>query len=224
MSTTFIPIRSCINSEKYRKAIINPSVPLVISTGPAGTGKSLKACTYAAELMRNEKNKYKAVYLTRPFVSVEGEDLGFLPGTLEEKMNPWMNHLISFCHLIPNRNVQLTTLGHMRGVTYQDCIIIADEMQNSTPTQMKTLLTRMGENSKVIVIGDISQCDLKGVDKNGLMDLLDRIDSSSPMVESIKFTVDEVKRSEFVKYILNMYHSPNSLSKVGYANENKESQ
>ena len=198
-------IKNSANSEKYRKAIVNPCVPLVISTGPAGTGKSYKACTYAAELMRNEKQRYKAVYITRPFVSVEREDLGYLPGTLEEKMNPWMNHLISFCQVIPNRNVQLTTLGHMRGVTYENCIIIADEMQNSTPTQMKTLLTRMGENSKVIVIGDITQCDLENKTHNGLIDLLERVDVDSPMVECVEFSIDEVRRSEFVKYVLSLY-------------------
>lgn len=200
-------IKNSLKSDNYRKAIIKPSIPLVISTGPAGTGKSYQACKFATELMRNEPNKYKHLYITRPFVPVEGENLGFLPGTLEEKMNPWVSHLLSFCYHIPMRNVQMTTLGHMRGITYEDSIIIADEMQNSTPHQMKTLLTRIGENTKVIITGDVTQCDLTEVELDGLSDLIQKLDPDSSMTTHIEFTNDDVRRSEFVKYILQLYQS-----------------
>ena len=152
---------------KYMLALRSPK-PIIIGTGPAGTGKTMLACQIGIEHI-NESLRGRVI-LTRPIVSVD-EDMGYLPGDVDQKMNPWARPMFDIFekHLSNNqmdRCITIEPLGYMRGRTFDNTVIIADEMQNSTPNQMKMLLTRIGTNTKMIVTGDLQQSDL-GKD-NGL--------------------------------------------------------
>lgn len=185
---------------------------IVIATGPAGTGKTLFAAQTA---IRNFLlgNCDKIVF-TRPSVAVD-EELGFLPGTLEEKMAPWMRPLydILYQHITPKevqalieeKVIEICPLGFMRGRTFKNCYIVADEMQNCTPTQMKMILTRVGENTRLFITGDLEQCDRHG-ERNGLEDFLDKIrHRRSNSISSVEFDVQDVEREEVVKEVLDIY-------------------
>jgi phosphate starvation-inducible PhoH-like protein len=172
---------------------------LVISTGPAGTGKTMGACAVGLEKLRS--GDYERLVVTRPTVPVANETLGHLPGTLADKMWPWLAHMSEY---IDMDKIETLPLSHMRGHTFHNTWVLADEMQNSTVTQMKTLLTRVGESSKVVVTGDLGQSDLAGT--NGLEDLLRRVEAAGDLENvHVRFTTDDIKRSDFVKYIYKLY-------------------
>jgi phosphate starvation-inducible PhoH-like protein len=159
---------------EYLRVIQSPK-PIIIATGPAGSGKTMFACQLAAEQLREKQ--VKRLILTRPIVAAD-EDMGYLPGEMERKMEPWTRPMMDVFENYLTRNqleqhVRIEPLGFMRGRTFNDAFIIADEMQNSTPNQMKMLLTRLGDNSKMIVTGDLKQSDLGP--RNGLADLVKRI-------------------------------------------------
>lgn len=205
-----------INQQKYLQAIENEDTKLVIVNGPAGTGKTLFACISAIELLKN--NNIDKIILTRPLVSVE-EEIGFLPGNINEKMDPWTKPIIDIFseyykkpeieQMIYNNVVEIIPLGFMRGRTFKNSYIIADEMQNSTPNQMKMITTRIGENSKMIITGDLNQSDLK--EKNGLDDLIKKYQTYSNMneiddlIKFIKLENTDIERSQIVKTIMNIY-------------------
>ena len=205
-----------INQQKYLQAIENEDTKLVIVNGPAGTGKTLFACISAIELLKN--NNIDKIILTRPLVSVE-EEIGFLPGNINEKMDPWTKPIIDIFseyykkpeieQMIYNNVVEIIPLGFMRGRTFKNSYIIADEMQNSTPNQMKMITTRIGENSKMIITGDLNQSDLK--EKNGLDDLIKKYETYSNMneiddlIKFIKLENTDIERSQIVKTIMNIY-------------------
>ena len=166
--------------------------PIVIATGPAGSGKTMLACQEAA------RRRLGKVLFTRPIVAAD-EDLGYLPGTVDEKMEPWFRHVMEYC-----RNVHVEPLGYMRGRTFTDTFIIADEMQNSTPNQMKMLLTRIGANSKMIILGDLDQSDLTG--PNGLADVVGRIEGLElTHVHHVAMGPEDVQRDPAVTEILSVY-------------------
>jgi|TARA_B110000211_G_scaffold218568_1_gene263506 phosphate starvation-inducible protein PhoH and related proteins len=186
--------------------------PMVFAVGPAGTGKTMLAC-YAAIQGLND-DSYKKIILTRPAVSVE-EDIGYLPGTLEEKMDPWTRPIMDIfaefydqsqiASMIKDKIIEICPLAYMRGRTFKNAFIIADEMQNSTPNQMKMLLTRMGDNSKMVITGDLMQHDRKYND-NGLRDIYERIkDKSYKRIECVTFEHGDIERSQIVKDILEIY-------------------
>lgn len=186
----------------YRNILKKKNTPLIIATGPAGTGKTMLPCIQGESHVRN--GLYNRVILTRPLVSVASESIGHLPGNVNEKLSPWMNHMLDYC--MDYDNIDTIPLGFMRGATWNDAWIIADEMQNSTPSQMKTLLTRVGENSTVVVTGDLSQSDIDG--RNGLDDLLQKIkldEHRYKYVNHITFDIDDIMRSDFVKYVHSLY-------------------
>lgn len=205
-----------INQQKYLQAIENENTKLVIVNGPAGTGKTLFACISAIELLKN--NNIDKIILTRPLVSVE-EEIGFLPGNINEKMDPWTKPIIDIFseyykkpeidQMIYNNVVEIIPLGFMRGRTFKNSYIIADEMQNSTPNQMKMITTRIGENSKMIITGDLNQSDLK--EQNGLDDLIKKYETYSNMneiedlIKFIKLENTDIERSQIVKTIMNIY-------------------
>lgn len=146
--------------------------PIVIGTGPAGSGKTMLACQIAVELI--SKYPRSGVVLTRPIVPAD-EDIGYLPGDMESKMEPWTKPMYDIfekglTHNQMDRCICIEPLGYMRGRTFNHTLIIADEMQNSTPNQMKMLLTRVGEGTKLVVTGDLEQSDLGP--ENGLADLI----------------------------------------------------
>ena len=156
---------------KYMLALRSPK-PIVIGTGPAGSGKTMLACQIALEHV--QKQQRPKIVLTRPIVTAD-EDMGYLPGDMDQKMEPWIKPMFDifeqyFSYNQIERLVKIEPLGYMRGRTFTDTLIIADEMQNATPNQMKMLLTRVGEGTKLIVTGDLEQSDL-GPD-NGLADLI----------------------------------------------------
>lgn len=208
MNTLGNRLRNSVRHEAYIAALRNPKIPLVIATGPAGTGKTKLACNVGLEQLTD--NHYERLVITRPTVSVGGEDIGFLPGDMTDKLYPWLSHMMEYVDMYNLRFVQskidMMSLSYIRGETWHNKWIIADEMQNSTPLQMKTLLTRVGENTKLVITGDLSQCDTNDPN-NGLYDLMQRLNVGSDMVESVEFTVDDIRRSEFVKHILSLYQS-----------------
>ena len=200
------------HQEEYVSILQNNEKKIVVATGPAGTGKTLFACEYG---VRNYLlgNCEKLIF-TRPSVSVD-EDLGFLPGTLDEKMAPWvrpiydvLNNFISpkeISNLMEERIIEIAPLGYMRGRTFKNCWIIADEMQNSTMSQMKMLLTRLGENSRIVITGDLEQHDRIN-EINGLEDFLNKFRGKrSSSISSYEFQRSDIQREEVVREILDIY-------------------
>ena len=178
---------------------LQSSKPIVITTGPAGSGKTMLACQEAT--VRVSKREFDRLVFTRPVVPA-GEDLGYLPGDMDEKMEPWTYPLLENCKMTPR--VFVEPLGFMRGRTFNDTFIIADEMQNSTPAQMKMLLTRIGKNSKIVVLGDAAQSDMD--ESNGLMDIIDRTDGLYlEHIDIITLDDGDIKRHPAVSEILSVY-------------------
>ena len=157
------------------------------------------------------------IILTRPAVGVEDEKHGFLPGTLQQKMEPWTKPLFDVLHeyyttrdtqsMLENGTIEICPLAFMRGRTFKNCYVIADEMQNATPNQMKMLLTRIGEESRILVTGDIRQTDRKE-GENGLLDfrqLLLKDFENSKYVSSVEFGNKDIERHPAVEEILRIY-------------------
>lgn len=173
--------------------------PILIATGPAGSGKTMLACQEA--MARVSKREFDRLIFTRPVVPA-GEDLGYLPGDVDDKMAPWTHPLLENCQLTPR--VSAEPMGFMRGRTFNDTFIIADEMQNSTPAQMKMLLTRMGKRSKIVILGDAEQSDMEGT--NGLMDIMDRVDGLDlEYVDMVTLGNEDIKRHPSVHEIISVY-------------------
>ena len=188
------------------------SMPIVIGTGPAGTGKTLLACHAGSKALMN--GQVSRLVLTRPAVSVD-EQHGFLPGSLEKKMEPWTRPMFDALYryfspkkvneLLYDKKIEICPLAYMRGRTFDDAWVIGDEMQNSTQSQMKMLLTRVGNGSKMVIAGDIQQCE-RGFDDNGLLDLITRLGyDTTRTIGHVEFTEEDVVRSEAVKVVLKMY-------------------
>jgi len=201
-----------ISQERYCNLLRDKSKKVVVATGPAGTGKTLFATEFG---IRNFMlGNYEKIIFTRPSVSVD-EDLGYLPGTLEEKMAPWIRPIYDILHnfvspkevlgLIEEKVIEISPLGFMRGRTFKNCWIVADEMQNSTISQMKMLLTRLGENSRLIITGDLEQFDRRN-DLNGLEDFLSKFRGRrSSSISSFEFNRGDIQREEVVKEVLDIY-------------------
>src|SRR6056300_1397611 len=163
------------NQETYVLSLLNEQKDIVFGIGPAGTGKTLLAVQVAVKLFK--EGAIDKIIVTRPAVCVD-EDLGFLPGTLEDKMAPWTRPIFDVLReyfnareiegMIQEGIIEIAPLAYMRGRTFKDAYIIADEMQNATPNQMKMLLTRLGEGSMMAVTGDLNQADR--LKDNGLID------------------------------------------------------
>jgi phosphate starvation-inducible PhoH-like protein len=202
-----------INQESYILALQNEATDVVVVSGPAGTGKTYLAILAAIQAMRNRE--CDRIVLCRPNVSIEDEQHGFLPGDLNQKLAPWVRPMVDVLHefyavkevegMLADQIVEFAPLGYMRGRTFKNTWIIADEMQNATPTQLKMLLTRIGVGSKIVVTGDIEQTDRKSVD-NGLMDLQEKL-SKSPTegIETCYFDNRDIQRHRLIGEILKLY-------------------
>lgn len=224
--------------EIYVENLKNNTRRIIIATGPAGTGKTVFACEYGLHLFF--KGQFDKIIFTRPLVSVD-EEFGFLPGTMEEKMAPWVRPIYDvLVQYIPAKEIQLLMdektieiipLGFMRGRTFKRTWIVADEMQNSTANQMKMLLTRIGQGSKMILTGDLQQCDHTtkhhykyGGNRvepilNGLEDFLKRFylkhlpveernsnqDNTNSNIVHYEFGTIDIQREQVVKDVLNIY-------------------
>jgi phosphate starvation-inducible PhoH-like protein len=203
---------------KYNSYIESKRYPIIVATGLPGTGKTMIACHAAIKLFK--EGKYKKIIITRPTVSVD-ENLGFLPGEIKNKMHPFLIPIYDYfldyytndeitC-LINNNKLEISPLAFMRGRTFSDSIVIADEMQNSSINQIKTLLTRIGTNSKIILTGDLMQTDIDGV--NGLENLCILLTKKYPeyykmLLDGIAYVnLDKtcIERSEIINKIISLY-------------------
>ena len=202
------------NQKKYIDLIKEKS--LVVALGPAGSGKTLLACVSAIEML--QKGEIKKIILTRPMITVEDEEVGFLPGDLNTKMNPWTKPMLDIfaeyytmpdiMSMIQSEKIEVCPLAFMRGRTFHDSFIIADEMQNSSPTQILMLSTRIGEKSKMVIMGDLHQSDSK-TKRNGLSDFLDkynkRVEHETYGIGVIQLEREDILRSKIVSQILKLY-------------------
>ena len=192
---------------KYMLALRSPK-PIVVGTGPAGSGKTMLACQVALEhVARFQRPK---IVLTRPIVTAD-EDMGYLPGDMDQKMEPWTRPMYdifeqSMTHAQMDRCISIEPLGYMRGRTFENTLIIADEMQNSTPNQMKMLLTRIGEGTKLIVTGDLEQSDLGK--ENGLENLIYKMQCQElEYITHVEMGDADIVRHPAVKEILKVLNS-----------------
>ena len=201
------------NSQTYYTTLLaQKSKKIVVATGPAGTGKTLFATEHGVKMFLT--GQYEKLIFTRPSVSVD-EDLGYLPGTLEDKMAPWVRPIYDVLYnfitpkevmsLIEDKIIEISPLGYMRGRTFKNSWIVADEMQNSTVSQMKMLMTRLGENSRLVVTGDLEQYDRTN-ELNGLEDFLSKFKGKrSSSISSIEFYKNDILREDVVKEVLDIY-------------------
>ena len=174
--------------------------PQVVVMGPAGTGKTWIAATHAADLLRNRK--ISKIILTRPNVPC-GRSLGFFPGSIEDKFAPWAAPVVeaikdrigkaAYEIAVKHGNIEMVPFEVMRGRSWKDAFVLLDEAQNTTPAEIKTFLTRIGEDCTVVINGDVSQCDLP--DASGLRTVLALIKSKKLPVPVIEFTRDDIVRS-----------------------------
>lgn len=208
-SVTIIPRNR--HQESYVVKLLNQSTSVVFGIGPAGTGKTLLAVQAAVKLFK--EGKVDKIIVTRPAVSVD-EDLGFLPGTLEQKMAPWTRPIFDVLReyfdakqiegMIEEGIIEIAPLAFMRGRTFKNSFILADEMQNATPNQMKMLLTRLGEGSRMAVTGDLAQADR--LKDNGLIEFTKLLQSKNTAhLDIVQFEQGDIERHEAVKEILQIY-------------------
>jgi phosphate starvation-inducible PhoH-like protein len=202
--------------QQYVNKMNKSSTNIVVAVGPSGTGKTLLAIQIGVKkLLQRQVSK---LILTRPTVSVE-EDIGFLPGKIEDKMLPWLRPIFDVLHkyfskdavqrMINDNVIELCPLSLMRGRTFENSWIICDEAQNTTPSQMKMILTRLGKNSKLVIIGDTEQND-NNLARNGLIDITQRLENQgegaiNEGIHIIKFSQNDVQRHTVVKYVLDLY-------------------
>jgi len=208
--TELIP--KSLNQENYICGLLDNKTDIVIAYGPAGTGKTYLAMQAAIRCLR--AGNCERIVLTRPAIGVEDEQHGFLPGTLEEKMAPWTRPLLDvlreyysaqeITRMLEEQIVEVAPLAFMRGRTFKNSWIIGDEMQNATPGQMKMLLTRIGEGSKIVVTGDVEQTDRKK-DQNGLIDLCARLQESVGGFSVCKLSAKDIQRHRIIDTVLNIY-------------------
>ena len=188
------------------------NINIVFAIGPAGTGKTLISTLAGIKQLKN--NKINKFVVTRPAVSVD-EQHGFLPGTLMEKMAPWTRPIFDVFeeyytpeqveYMINDNKVEVAPLAYMRGRTFKDAFIIADEMQNATDNQMKMLLTRIGTGSKIVVTGDLNQHD-RGYESNGLKMFIERlVAKGSDSIKYIEFGNTDIERHPAVAEVLRLY-------------------
>lgn len=201
-----------IRQEDYLALLEDPRKSIVFAIGPAGTGKTLLACLLAVRELK--AGRIQKIVITRPAVSVD-EQHGFLPGTLIDKMAPWTRPIFDVFeqfwapkyieNMIEENVIEVAPLAYMRGRTFENSILLADEMQNATPSQMKMLLTRIGNNSRIFVTGDLAQHD-RGFEANGLKDFITRLEArSSKMIGTVEFEQRDVERHVAVAEVLKIY-------------------
>jgi phosphate starvation-inducible PhoH-like protein len=211
------------NQEKYVKYLNSDSTKLLFAVGPAGTGKTMLACNHAIKELKD--GNIEKIIITRPIIPVEEEEIGFLPGNINKKMDPWMTPIFDIFNefyvrkdiesMIFNNIIEVSPLAFMRGRTFKNSFVIADEMQNSSPNQMLMLTTRIGENSKMVITGDLKQSD-RGIN-SGLSDFINKYKTYNNYLTSnnkntkcgidiIELTNEDIERSKIVSKILDIYN------------------
>jgi phosphate starvation-inducible PhoH-like protein len=215
------------NQEKYVEFLNNDDTKIVVAVGPAGTGKTLFACQKAITSLKSEQ--IHKIIITRPVVTVE-EEIGFLPGNLIKKMDPWTKPIFDIFLeyytkneldlMLSNGKIEICPLAFMRGRTFKHAFIIADEMQNSSPNQMKMLTTRIGNNCKMIITGDLKQTDI--LKENGLHDFIKKIrdyNDMSTLIELAHFDKIDIERSEIVKKVIEIYENSHDFRNAKITHE-----
>ena len=200
------------NQKLYLTKLYEESTSIVLAIGPAGTGKTMLAVQFGVKLF--QEGKVDRIVVTRPAVSVD-EDLGFLPGDLNEKMAPWTRPIFDvlgeyyqkkeIANMLEEGVIEISPLAYMRGRTFKNAYIVADEMQNATVNQMKMLLTRLGEGSKMVVTGDLAQADR--LSDNGLIDFCNLLKQKEYLehIDIIQFEAKDIERHNAVKEVLAVY-------------------
>ena len=201
-----------LSQETYLLKLNDSSKMIVFAIGPAGTGKTMLAVQWAVDQLKY--GTADKIIITRPAVSVD-EEHGFLPGDLNEKMAPWTKPIFDVFaenfnareieNFVKEGVIETSPLAYMRGRTFKNAVVIADEMQNATPSQMKMLLTRLGTGSKMVVTGDLQQADRPS--NNGLLEFLKLYNDfkGHRYVDLVQFDIEDVERHEAVKEILAIY-------------------
>ena len=201
-----------IAQENYLELLKNPKKYIVFAIGPAGTGKTMLGVQMAIKNLK--EGVIGKIVVTRPAVSVD-EEHGFLPGTLNQKMEPWTRpimdvfeeyfHPKEIAEMLEDGVIEISPLAYMRGRTFKNAFVIADEMQNATPSQMKMLLTRLGEGSRMVVTGDLNQADRPR--ENGLLEFCSLYGQGGDyrMIAMARFEARDVERHPVVKEILKIY-------------------
>ena len=201
-----------LSQETYLLKLNDSNKMIVFAIGPAGTGKTMLAVQWAVDQLKY--GTADKIIITRPAVSVD-EEHGFLPGDLNEKMAPWTKPIFDVFaenfnareieNFVREGVIETSPLAYMRGRTFKNAVVIADEMQNATPSQMKMLLTRLGQGSKMVVTGDLQQADRPS--NNGLLQFLGLYNGfkGHRYVDMVKFDAQDVERHEAVKEILAIY-------------------
>jgi phosphate starvation-inducible PhoH-like protein len=201
------------NQEQLVLNLLDPGQHIVLASGPAGTGKTYLAMLAAIKALRS--GQCERIVLTRPAIGVEDERHGFLPGDLISKMEPWTRPLLDVLRdyysprdiaaMMEEQTIEISPLAYMRGRTFKNAWIVADEMQNATPGQMKMLLSRIGENSKIVVTGDIEQADRSGKD-NGLLDIVQRLESrGGDGIAVCNLGKRDIQRHPIIDTVLSLY-------------------
>jgi phosphate starvation-inducible PhoH-like protein len=214
------------NQQLYVDALNNPEVVVVVVMGSAGTGKTFIGCQWG--LTRFLDSGFRKMIITRPTIPVSGEEIGFIPGGISSKMLPWTRPIYDaflekdvvnkkmLDKYILDESIEMIPLAFMRGRTFSSSFIFADEMQNSTPEQMLMLLTRIGNNSKIVVSGDLAQSDIDGKDGkggrviNGLYDFIMKYKKIKGLegddaIKIIEFDKEDIRRSKITSTILDIY-------------------
>lgn len=211
-SFSYLYAPKTVNQETYFTYLNDESNKIIISTGPAGCGKTLFACQKAITQMKSQE--IDKIIITRPMVTVE-EEIGFLPGNIIKKMDPWTKPIFDIFLefyskteldlMLHNGKIEICPLAFMRGRTFKNAFIIADEMQNSSPNQMKMLVTRLGSNTKMVITGDLNQTDF--IKENGLHDFICRFENYnySRLIKLVRLESEDIERSEIVKNVIAIY-------------------
>ena len=212
------------NQKIYTSHLNNPETSIVLGIGPAGCGKTLFACITALDQLK--RGNVEKIVLTRPIVPVEDEEIGFLPGNLINKMDPWTRPVFDIIleqyqqheltQMLKSNIIEVSPLAFMRGRTFKNSFIIADEMQNSTPNQMLMLTTRLGTNSKLVITGDLKQSDK--TQENGLRDLMYKLrrpeNQNLSEIKMVEMQHEDVERSQIVKTMLEIYSKSSRIEAV----------
>jgi phosphate starvation-inducible PhoH-like protein len=200
------------SQEYYLELLKNPKKHIIFAIGPAGTGKTMLGVQWAIKQLK--EGVIERIIITRPAVSVD-EEHGFLPGTLNQKMEPWTKpimdvfqeyyHTKQIAEMLEEGIIEISPLAYMRGRTFKHAFIVADEMQNATPSQMKMLLTRLGEGSRMVVTGDLNQADRPR--ENGLLEFCTLFDEGGDcrMIAMAKFQTKDIERHPVVREVLSIY-------------------
>lgn len=201
------------NQESLVLALLDHSSHIVVTVGPAGTGKTYLAMQAAVRALRT--GACERIVLTRPAVGVEDERHGFLPGDLTAKMEPWTRPLFDVLReyyraqdlikMLHDQVIEIAPLAFMRGRTFKNSWVIADEMQNATPAQVKMLMTRIGQHSRIVLTGDVEQADQQSR-HNGLKDLVCRLNQQPiPGIALCELQQKDVQRHQLIGAILDLY-------------------